>query len=650
MPASTTPMSDQRHMIERDIDGYLAQHERKEILRLLTCGSVDDGKSTLIGRLLHDSQLILEDQLAAVERESRTSGARAGELDLALVVDGLQAEREQGITIDVAYRYFSTAKRKFIIADTPGHEQYTRNMATGASTCDAAIILIDAANGVLTQTRRHTFIARLLGIRHLIVAVNKMDLVGYDEAVFAAIREDYEAFVSRLRVEDLAFIPISALRGDNVVEQSENMPWYRGASLMHLLENTHIAPGGGFDNFRLPVQRVNRPDASFRGYSGSVASGTVRPGDPVVVLPSGLVTEVTRIVSMDGDLEEAFPPMAVTLTLADQIDISRGDVLASPANQPRVSDAMDATLVWMSEEPMTPGKQYIVKHGAKQVFGRVETLRDRIDVNTLELAPASTLELNEIGRIRLVTSEPVTYDAYEDNRSTGSFILIDRVSNITVGAGMIEMPGGQAARSHWDETPHGQLTPTGAAVSAEEKAQRLGQTPVTVLFTGLSKSGKTVIAQAVERKLFDEGRLATVIDGQNFRLGLSRDLGFSTEDRSENVRRAAESARQMNDAGLICLTAFVVPLDQVRERARTVIGPDRFLEVYLTAPIEELKRRDQSGLFEAAERGEIPSFPGVSSEFEAPAAPDLSLDTSSLGVDECALRVTELLRQRGFIR
>ena len=650
MPASTTPMSDQRHLIERDIDGYLAQHERKEILRLLTCGSVDDGKSTLIGRLLHDSQLILEDQLAAVERESRTSGTRAGELDLALVVDGLQAEREQGITIDVAYRYFSTAKRKFIIADTPGHEQYTRNMATGASTCDAAIILIDAANGVLTQTRRHTFIARLLGIRHLIVAVNKMDLVDYDEAVFAAIREDYEAFVSRLRVEDLAFIPISALRGDNVVEQSENMPWYRGASLMHLLDNTHIAPGGGFDNFRLPVQRVNRPDATFRGYSGSVASGTVRPGDPVVVLPSGLETKVTRIVSMDGDLKEAFPPMAVTLTLADQIDISRGDVLASPANQPRVSDAMDATLVWMSEEPMTPGKQYIVKHGAKQVFGRVETLRDRIDVNTLELAPASTLELNEIGRIRLVTSEPVTYDAYEDNRSTGSFILIDRVSNITVGAGMIEMPGGEAARSHWDETPHGQLTPTDAAVSAEEKAQRLGQTPVTVLFTGLSKSGKTVIAQAVERKLFDEGRLATVIDGQNFRLGLSRDLGFSAEDRSENVRRAAESARQMNDAGLICLTAFVVPLDQVRERARTVIGPDRFLEVYLSAPIEELKRRDQSGLFEAAERGEIPSFPGVSSEFEAPAAPDLSLDTASLGVDECATQVMELLRQRGFIR
>ena len=650
MSISTTPMSDQRQLIERDINAYLAQHERKEILRLLTCGSVDDGKSTLIGRLLHDSQLIFEDQLAAVERESRTGGSRAGELDLALVVDGLQAEREQGITIDVAYRYFSTAKRKFIIADTPGHEQYTRNMATGASTCDAAIILIDAANGVLTQTRRHTFIVRLLGIRHLIVAVNKMDLVDYDEAVFAAIREDYEAFATRLRLEDLTFIPISALHGDNVVERSTSMAWYQGASLMHLLESIHIAPGGGIDNFRMPVQRVNRPDASFRGYSGTVASGAVRPGDAVVVLPSGLQTEVTRIVAMDGDLAEAFPPMALTLTLADQIDVSRGDVLASPANQPRVSDTMDATLVWMSETAMTPGRQYLLKQGAKQVFCRVETLRDRINVNTLEPVRAATLALNEIGRVRLVLSEPIAFDAYEESRATGAFIVIDRISNITVGAGMIQSPSGQAMRSHWDETPHGALTAAGPAVTTDEKAQRLGQTPVTVLLTGLSKSGKTVIAQAVERKLFDAGRLATVIDGQNFRLGLSRDLGFSAEDRSENVRRAAESARQMNDAGLICLTAFVVPLDRVRERVRAVIGQDRFLEVFLNAPLEELKRRDESGLYEAAERGEIPSFPGVSSEFEVPAAPDLVLDTASLGVDECALRVMELLRQRGFIR
>ena len=650
MPEPTTPVSDQRQLIERDIDAYLAQHERKEILRILTCGSVDDGKSTLIGRLLHDSQLIHEDQLEAVERESRTGGSRAGELDLALVLDGLQAEREQGITIDVAYRYFSTARRKYIIADTPGHEQYTRNMATGASTCDAAIILIDAANGVLTQTRRHTFIARLLGIRHLVVAVNKMDLADYDEAAFSAIREDYEAFASRLRVEDLNFIPMSALHGDNVVERSENMPWYRGASLMHVLENMHIAPGGGIDNFRMPVQRVNRPDASFRGYSGSVASGAVRPGDAVVVLPSGLETNVTRIVSMDGDIEEAVPPMAVTLTLADQIDISRGDVLASPENQPRVSDTIDATLVWMGETEMTPGRQYVLKQGTKKVFCRVETLRDRVDVNTLEPAPASTLALNEIGRVRLVLSEPIAHDAYEESRATGSFIVIDRVSNITVGAGMIQIPGGQASRSHWDETPHGALTAANPAVTREEKAQRLGQTPVTVLFTGLSKSGKTVIAQAVERKLFDEGRLATVIDGQNFRLGLSRDLGFSAEDRSENVRRAAESARQINDAGLICLTAFVVPLDRVRERARAVVGSERFLEVFLTAPMEELKRRDESGLFEAAERGEIPSFPGVSSEFEAPTAPDLVLDTASLDVDECAQRVMELLQQRGFIR
>ena len=505
MSGPTTPGSDQRQMIERDIDGYLAQHERKELLRILTCGSVDDGKSTLIGRLLHDSELIHEDQLEAVERESRTGGSRAGELDLALVLDGLQAEREQGITIDVAYRYFSTARRKFIIADTPGHEQYTRNMATGASTCDAAIILIDAANGVLTQTRRHTFIARLLGIRHLVVAVNKMDLVDYDEAIFTDICEDYDAFASRLRVEDLHFIPISALHGDNVVERSTNMPWYRGASLMHELDNMHIAPGGGIDNFRMPVQRVNRPDATFRGYSGSVASGAVRPGDAVVALPSGLETEVARIVSMDGDLEEAVPPMAVTLTLADQIDVSRGDVLASPVNQPRVSDTIDATLVWMSEAEMTPGRQYLLKQGTKQVFCRVETLRDRVDVNTLEPASASTLVLNEIGRVRLVLSEPIAYDAYEESRATGSFIVIDRVSNITVGAGMIQPPGGQAMHSHWDETPHGALTAANPAVTAEEKSQRLGQTPVTVLFTGLSKSGKTVIAQAVERKLFDEG-------------------------------------------------------------------------------------------------------------------------------------------------
>ena len=642
-------MSHQSDLIGTDILAYLEQHERKEILRFLTCGSVDDGKSTLIGRLLHDSRMIYEDQLDAIKQESKTAGAKGDEMDLALLVDGLQAEREQGITIDVAYRYFSTAKRKFIIADTPGHEQYTRNMVTGASTCDVAVILIDARQGVLTQTKRHTFLARLLGIKHLIVAVNKMDAVDYDEAVFDAIRDDYYAFTSQLSMMDLDFIPISALKGDNVVEQSANMLWYQGASLMHLLENVHIAADRNLDIFRMPVQRVNRPDSSFRGYSGTIASGVVRPGDPICVLPSGHTSTIERIVSMDGDLNEAYPPMAITLTLNDEIDISRGDVLADPSRLPHTSDHFDATLVWMAEEAMVPGKQYVIKQGTKKVFGRVETLHNRIDVNTLEHSPAPTLALNEIGRARFLLSEPIVYDAYTENRDTGAFIVIDRLSHVTVGAGMILSPSGAVTGSHWDEAPHGDLTAVLSAVTAQEKEQRLGQTPVTVLLTGLSKTGKTVIAHALERKLFDLGRFATVLDGQNFRLGMSRDLGFSAEDRSENVRRAAESAKLINDAGLICLTAFVVPHESVRERARDTVGRERFLEVFLTAPLPILKNRDDSGLYEAAERGEIPSFPGVSSEFEEPTSPDLTIDTSELNAEQCAERVLGLLRDRHFI-
>ena len=632
-----------------DVLAYLARHERKEILRFLTCGSVDDGKSTLIGRLLHDSRLIYEDQLAALRRDSKTSGSAGDGMDLALLVDGLQAEREQGITIDVAYRYFSTDRRKFIIADTPGHEQYTRNMVTGASNCDVAVILIDAAHGVLTQTKRHTFLARLVGIRHLVVAVNKMDTVGYDEAVFDAICRDYDAFVSRLAVDDLTFVPISAKHGDNVVEQSENMPWYQGASLMHLLEHVHVATDRGFRSFRMPVQRVNRPDASFRGYSGTVASGVVRPGDRVRVLPSGLATTVDRIVTMDGDLDEAFAPMAVTLTLEDEIDVGRGDVLSGTDRLAHISDTFDATLVWLAEEPMVPGRQYIVKHGARQVFGRVQTLRHRIDVNTLEQAPAPELGLNEIGQVRLVLAEPVVHDPYEDNRGMGAFIVIDRITNVTVGAGMIATEGGVVGGPHWDEAPHGAFVASTSAVTAEERALRLGQSPVTVLFTGVSKSGKTAVARALERKLFDLGRLATVLDGQNFRLGMSRDLGFSADDRSENLRRAAETARLMNDAGLVCLTAFVVPHESVRERMRESVGGERFLEVFLTAPLDVLKGRDDEGLYDAAERGEIPSFPGVNATFEEPVAPDLVMDTAEHDVDGCAERALALLRDRGFM-
>ena len=630
-----------------DIHAYLARHERKEILRFLTCGSVDDGKSTLIGRLLHDSKMIYEDQLDAIRRDSKTTGTQRGGVDLALLVDGLQAEREQGITIDVAYRYFSTAKRKFIIADTPGHEQYTRNMATGASTCDVAVILIDASNGVLPQTRRHTFIASLLGIRHLIAAVNKLDAVGYSEAVFDAIRADYAAFAAQLSVDELHFVPLSALRGDNVVEKSAAMPWYQGATLMHLLENIHVQTDRDSDHFRFPVQMVNRPRADFRGYSGSIAGGVVKPGDPVTALPSGKATTVERIVTYDGECDAAFAPMAVTLTLADDLDVSRGDVLAAPDALPFVADRFDAMLVWMSETPLLPGREYLVKQGARQVAGTVAALRYRVDVDTLRHEPAGQLGLNEIGRGELKLTEPVVFDAYQENRNLGSLILIDRLSNVTVGAGMALTPHGSAS-APWDETPHGQLRAAVSRVASHEREARLGQRPATVLLTGLAKVGKTAIAHAVERKLFDLGRLATVLDGQTFRLGISRDLGFSPRERSENIRRAAETARLMNDAGLICLTSFVAPEEEVRERARATIGATRFLEVFLAAPLDVLRQRDEDGLYAAAERGEA-NLPGVSAKFDEPAAPDLALATDALDVETCAERIVGLLRERGYI-
>ena len=638
-----------RDLIETDILAYLALHERKEILKFLTCGSVDDGKSTLIGRLLHDSKMIYEDQLDAIRRDSKTTGTQRDGMDLALLVDGLQAEREQGITIDVAYRYFSTSKRKFIIADTPGHEQYTRNMATGASTCDLAVILIDARHGVLAQTRRHTFIARLLGIRHLVAAVNKMDTVDYQEAVFDAIRADYFAFTSKLAVDDLHFIPISALHGDNVVEQSPNMPWYQGATMMHLLENVQVAADKDIEHFRLPVQVVNRPDSNFRGYSGSVAGGVVRPGDEVLVLPAGRRSTVDRIVTMDAELDEAFAPMAVTVTLSDDVDVSRGDVLAAPGGLPHIADRLDAMVVWMADEALVPGRQYIVKHGARQVVGQVSTLRYRVDVNTLQHETASELGLNEIGRAEIALTESIVFDPYDANRDLGSLIFIDRISNVTVGAGMALAPGGSVNAAAWDRTPRGELHAAVSRVGAEERAARLSQNPVTVLLTGLAKVGKTVIAHAVERKLFDAGGLATVLDGQSFRLGMSRDLGFSPEERSENIRRAAETARLMNDAGLICLTSFVAPEEAVRERARRAIGEDRFVEVYLTAPLAVLKERDADGLYAAAERGEAPYVPGLSADFEEPAAPDMVLATDQIGVDACAERIVDLLRSKGFI-
>ena len=630
----------------QDIHAYLARRQRSESLRFLTCGSVDDGKSTLIGRLLHDAKMIYEDQLEALRRDSRAVGTRRDGVDLALLVDGLQAERAQGITIDVAYRYFATPKRRFIIADAPGHEQYTRNMATGASNCDVAVILIDARHGVLGQTRRHTTIASLLGIRHLIAAVNKMDEVDYAEDAFDAIRADYAAFAAQLGVDDLHFLPISALDGDNVVEPSAHMPWYRGATLMHLLENIHIAADRGVARFRFPVQRVCRPNADFRGYAGSVASGVVRPGDDVAVLPSGKSSTVERIVTMDGDLPQAFAPMAVTLVLSDELDVGRGDVLAAPDALPLVADRLDAMLVWMADDALTPGRQYVVKHGARQVPAQVSA-RYRLDVDTLERVPANTLRLNEIGRGELALAEPIAFDPYQTNRALGGLIVIDRLTNATVAAGMALAPGGSLADS-WDEAPRGALRPSQSRVAPGERQARLRQRPATVLLTGLASAGKTTTAHAVERKLFDAGHLAAVLDGQSFRLGMSRDLGFSPRERSENVRRAAEAARLFNDAGLICLTAFVAPEQAVRERARETVGADRFLEVFLTAPLAALRERDAEGLYAAGDRGDA-SVPGLNAPFEEPAAPDLALRTDRLSGEECADRIVALLRAKGFL-
>lgn len=644
-------MSQAADTLAEDIRAYLAEHERKEILRFLTCGSVDDGKSTLIGRLLHDSSMIYDDQLAAVRRDSAKSGTQGDEIDLALLVDGLQAEREQGITIDVAYRYFATAKRKFIIADCPGHEQYTRNMVTGASTCDAAIILIDARQGVLTQTRRHTFIASLLGIRHVIVAVNKMDLVDWSETRFEEIKAAYLDFAERLDIEDLHFIPLSALKGDNVVKPSEHMPWYAGSTLMYLLETLHVAADRNHGDFRFPVQWVNRPDSTFRGYAGSVASGIVKPGDEIMVLPSRATSRIDRIVTRDeGDLESAEPPFAVTLTLQDEIDVSRGDVIVHRENLPALRARFDATVVWMVDEALVPGREYIFRHATRQVTGAIATIRHRIDVNTLEHQATPSLGLNEIARCEVRLNQPIPVDRYEHNRETGAFIVIDRISNMTVGAGMICDIGTEGLRADaWDAEPTATHQIADGAVGAEELEQRLGQQATTLLFTGLTASGKTSVAQAVERALFDAGHLATTIDGQQLRVGISRDLGFTAAERSENLRRGIEVARVVNQAGVIALCAFVAPHELPRRRAREVVGDDRFLEIFVDAPLEVCRERDVRGLYEAADRGDIPDFPGVSSPFEPPADADLVLDTTALTVEACAERVIDLLRARGAI-
>ncbi len=631
----------------------LARDEHKDLLRLVTAGSVDDGKSTLIGRLLYESKGIYEDQLAAVQRASGRAGSTQQTLDLALVTDGLKAEREQGITIDVAYRYFSTPRRKFIIADTPGHEQYTRNMATGASTANLAIVLVDARNGVLTQSRRHAFIASLLGIPHVVVTVNKMDLVDYSQQVFDEIVADFSDFAARLEIKDVTFIPISALVGDNVVERSEAMAWYQGPTLLGYLETVHVASDRNLIDLRLPVQYVSRPDSGFRGYMGTVASGIVRPGDEMMVLPSGLRTRVREVLGVDGPIEEGFPPLPVTVTLEDEIDISRGDMLVHPRNVPQVDRRFEAMLVWMSEEALRPGAQYLVKHATRLTPAVIEAVRYRIDVNSLHRVETETLGLNEIGRVMMELARPVAFDPYARNRATGSFIVIDKVTHNTVAAGMIldreasELLVDEARRT--TAAPSDLLTEQESQVSADERRQRLGHAPATVWLTGLTGSGKTTIAYALERRLFDLGCACQVLDGENARLSFSMDLGFSADDRAENNRRAAEVARLFNEAGLISICAFLSPYEEERRRAREIVGGERFLEVYLAAPVDVCRQRTPEGLYEKAERGEIRNFPGVSAPYEVPVAPDLVLATDQQDVDGCVEAVIATLRERGIL-
>ena len=630
-------MSHSSELIQSDIDAYLAQHERKKLLRLLTCGSVDDGKSTLIGRLLHDSKMIYEDQLAAIEKDSAKSGTTGERIDLALLVDGLQAEREQGITIDVAYRYFSTAKRKFIIADTPGHEQYTRNMATGASTCDLAIILIDARHGVQTQTRRHSYIASLLGIKQLIVAVNKMDLVDYSETRFDEIREEYKAFSESLPAAEFHFIPLSALEGDNVVEVSKNMAWFSDEPLMTLLENIPINASRNLADFRFPVQYVNRPNLNFRGYCGTVASGVVRKGDLITALPSGKSSRIKSIVTYDEEIETAFAPMAITLTLENEIDISRGDMLVHSDNKPGSASTFEADLVWMADAEMRPGIDYDLKIGSKTTGARIKALQNLVDVNTLNRSPAPSLKLNEIGRVEIQVEQTLSFDDYQQNRATGSFILIDRLTNVTVGAGMIAYKASKPASNK----SHGH----GSYVTPDERAARFGQQPVTLILIGLSGSGKTTLAHAVERELFEKGHASAVLDGKTMRHGISGDLDHSSQGRAENLVRSAHVAQFLNDSGLICCASFVAPTRASRERAANIIGANNCLIVYLNPPLAVCQQRDPSGLYSAS----TTDIPGISFEYETPTNVALELDTSALTLQDCVERVMRLLGERGVL-
>ncbi|MGS1095791.1 sulfate adenylyltransferase subunit CysN [Aquamicrobium terrae] len=631
-----------RHVTPDNLDAvegvraYLASQEKKSLLRFLTCGSVDDGKSTLIGRLLADTRQIFEDQLAALEQDSRRHGTTGDEVDFALLVDGLEAEREQGITIDVAYRFFATPKRKFIVADTPGHEQYTRNMATGASTCDLAIVLVDARQGVLRQTRRHTVIASLLGIRHIVLAVNKIDLVGYDQAVFESIVAHYRVFAGKLGFRTIEAIPISARYGDNVSQPSQHLGWYEGPTLVEHLETVVVDDEAVEQPFRLPVQYVNRPDLDFRGFAGTIASGSVSPGDEVVVAKSGKQARVKRIVAQGGDLDRAVAGQAVTLVLDEEVEVSRGNVLVAPSARPQVADQFSASVVWFDEQALRPGGLYLLRTATDQASATVDDIRHRLNINDFTEEGARTLELNEVGVVTISLRAPVAFDSFAENRATGAFILIDRITNATVGAGMIRHGIRRADNIHWQSLD----------VGREARAAIKHQRPAVLWFTGLSGSGKSTIANLLEKKLHAAGRHTYILDGDNVRHGLNRDLGFTEEDRAENIRRVAEVAKLMADAGLVVIVSFISPFRSERRLARDLMEKGEFIEVFVDTPFEECVRRDPKGLYAKALKGEIDNFTGVDSPYESPENPEVRLQTLGRTPEEMVEAVERWLTER----
>jgi len=647
-------MVDPRQRDDAELTRRLARWSDRELLRLLTCGSVDAGKSTLIGRLLHDADAVHEDVLRATERATQRSGTTDAPLDFALLVDGLESEREQGITIDVAYRCFGTARRQFVLADTPGHVQYTRNMVTGASNSDLAVILIDARLGVLEQTRRHSFLCSLLGIRHFVIAINKMDLVGFREERFREIRAEYAAFAARLQVHDIRFVPMAALGGDNVVHRSTNMPWYQDAPLLALLETVHVASDENLVDLRFPVQNVVRAQPDFRGYAGTIASGVLRVGDPVAVLPSGVRSTVRSIVTFDGPLDEAPAGRAITVTLADELDVGRGDMIVAPNNAPSLDNTIEAMVVWFDGSPLTAGGQFLLKHTTRQTTATVTDLRYRIDVTSLRRQPAGSLAMNEVGRVRIQCSHPLAADAYQHNRGTGAFLLIDRATNATAAAGMIVErktvdEATQRRRASADAGQNVRIA-TKRQVTPEQRRARLGQEPFVLWITGLPRAGKSSLAYGVEKWLFDHGHHVQVLDGEVLRLSINRDLGFSGADRWENQRRAAELARLQADLGISTIVALVAPLAFERQKAREIVGANAFFEIFCDAPLAACEARDRDGLYASARAGEIVGVTGIDAPYEAPQNPDLRVDTVRDSEATNVAKVIDLLRSRHLLR